>query len=367
MGLFGGAPVHDLSSFTLRTRGDNHLPRTALSQDMALAPVDPVSSEGLSTQVSVLNSETVPVESVIKTAPQQFRGTAPRHVAPPASMDDGSVSSQGQRQSGTWAVVIGINDYPGSQNDLVSAVNDANDVVQALESLGVTGDHILELRDGQVTRSTLLQSVAWLSGHAATDAVAGFFYAGHVRKTGQGTEEIVTSDGGSVTDVELARALDHVQASRSWVAIAACYGGGFDEVLDKPGRVLTAAADRNSLAYENSSIGRSYMVEYMVRQAIIENRASATVESAFNYAVERISQEHPGREPVEFDTGNGALDLRPPGVAVNSQPTYDNSPPPPPPSDEPPSTEPPASDGGSGSGSGQHCTGKNLFRYCSNG
>ncbi|MEY2418872.1 MAG: hypothetical protein QOG90_1552, partial [Actinomycetota bacterium] len=119
MGLFGGAPVHDLSSFTLRTRGDNHLPRTALSQDMALAPVDPVSSEGLSTQVSVLNSETVPVESVIKTAPQQFRGTAPRHVAPPASMGDGSVSSQGQRQSGTWAVVIGINDYPGSQNDLV--------------------------------------------------------------------------------------------------------------------------------------------------------------------------------------------------------------------------------------------------------
>jgi hypothetical protein len=364
MALFGGAPVKDLTSFTLRTRGE-HMPHTALSQDMALAPIDPVSSEGLSTQVSVLNAETVPVESVIKTAPQQFKGPAPRRVAPPSSLDDGSVSSQGSRQAGTWAVVIGINDYPGTDNDLASAVNDANDVVQALESLGVTGDHILALRDGQVTRGTLLQSVSWLAGHAAPNAVAGFFYAGHVRKTAQGNEEIVTSDGSAVSDSDLARALDRVQATRSWVAIAACYGGGFDEVLDKPGRVLTAAANRNSMAYENSAIGRSYMVEYMVRQAIIQNRASATVETAFNYAVDRISQEHPGREPVEYETGNGALDLRPPGVPNDAPPSqYDNNPPPPQ-NDAPSTTEPPASD--RDPSGGQHCTGKGLFRYCTNG
>ena len=363
MALLGGAPVKDLSSFTLRTRGENRLPRTELSQDMALAPVDPVASEGLSTQVSVLNSSTVPVDSVIKTAPTQFHGPAPRRAEPPPTMSDTSVSSQGSRQPGTWAVVIGINDYPGSQNDLNSAVNDANDVVQALETLGVTGDHILALRDGQVTRGTLLQSVSWLAGHAAPNAVAGFFYAGHVRKTAYGNEEIVTSDGSAVSDADLARGLDHVQATRSWVAIASCYGGGFDEVLDKPGRVLTAAADRNSMAYENSAFGRSYMVEYMVHQAILENRASATVESAFSYAVQRISQEHPGREPVEYETGNGALDLRPPGAApaTDSQPqSNDSQPQPSPPADNPPADNPPSS-------TGQTCTTRGLFRYCTNG
>ena len=79
-----------------------------------------------------------------------------------------------------------------------------------------------------------------------------------------------------MTDGELANALSRVQAQRSWVAMATCFGLGFDEVL-RPGRVLTAAAGRNAQAYENSSIGRSYMVEYMVRQAIIQGRASATV------------------------------------------------------------------------------------------
>jgi hypothetical protein len=367
MGLFGGAPVRDLSSFTLRVRGENHLPRTALSQDLALAPIDPVAADGLTTQVSVLNTQTVPVDSVIKTAPPRFTGSAPRRVSPPSSMGDSSVSSQGSRQGGTWAVAIGINDYPGTENDLGSAVNDANDVVQAFESLGVPGDHILELRDGQVTRSTLLQSVSWLASKAAPNAVAAFFYAGHVRKTAYGNEEIVTSDGSAVSDSDLARALDKVQATRSWIGIAACYGGGFDEVLDKPGRVLTAASGANEEAYENTALGRSYMVEYMIRQAIIQNRAAATVETAFNYAVQRIQQEHPGREPVEYETGNGALDLRPPGAQANnnpppaqsedssSQPAQDNSQPAtPPPSDE----QPPSS---------QHCTTHAFIRSCSNG
>ena len=362
MGI-GGSPARDLSAFSVRTRGER-LPRTSLSQDLALAPVDPVGAEGLSTQVSVLNTQTVPVESVIKTAPARFSGAAPRRVSPPASMSDGAVSGQGAREGGTWAVVIGINDYPGTQNDLGSAVNDANDVVQALESLGVGGDHILALRDGQVTRSTLLQSISWLSNKAAPSAVAAFFYAGHVRKTAYGNEEIVTSDGSAVSDSDLARALDRVQATRAWIGIAACYGGGFDEVLDKPGRVLTAASDANSEAYENTALGRSYMVEYMVRQAIIQNKASATVETAFSYAVQRISQEHPGREPVEYETGNGALDFRPPGtVASDPAPQHDDvsTQQQPPPQDPPPSDPPPADNRSS---STPHCSSTGLFRYC---
>ncbi|MEY2425890.1 MAG: metacaspase, partial [Actinomycetota bacterium] len=282
-------------------------------------------------------------------------------VAPPAAIHEGSYSSQSARQGGTWAVVIGINDYPGGSDDLNSAVNDAEDVAQAMRTLGVGNDHMLMLRDGQATRGTLLQAVSWLAAHAGPDAVAGFFYAGHVRKTPNGNEEIVTSDGTSVTDGELANALNRVQATRSWVAIAACYGGGFDEVL-RPGRVLTAAAGRNSLAYENSALGRSYMVEYMVRQAMIQGRASATVQTAFNYAVDRISREHPGREPVQIDNSNGALDLRPPGADRASEPQPEpETAPSAPPADEPPASDRPPSDGS------QQCSKKGLFHICSNG
>jgi hypothetical protein len=276
-----------------------------------------------------------------------------------------SVSGQSNRQAGTWAVVIGINDYPGSSNDLNSAVNDANDVVQAFQSLGVTGDHILALRDGQVTRSTLLQSISWLASKTAPNAVAAFFYAGHVRKAAHGNEEIVTSDGSAVSDAELARALDRVQATRAWIGIAACFGGGFDEVLDRPGRVLTAAAGANAEAYENSALDRSYMVEYMIRQGILQGRASATVQTAYSYAVQRISQEHPGREPVEYETGNGALDLRPPGAAASNPEQGNSDPQPSPQPDSPPASEPQPSDEPSDHGQ-QHCYTRGIVRYCSN-
>ncbi len=196
--------------------------------------------------------------------------------------------------------------------------------------------------------------------HAAPDAVAGFFYSGHVRKSNAGNEEIVTSDGSSVSDSQLANALSRVVATRSWVGIAACFGGGFTEVL-RPGRVLTGAAGANSLAYENSSIGRSYMVYYMIRQAIIQGRAASTVQTAFSYAVDRISQEHPGKEPVQIDNGNGALDLRPPGGTSRTP----NNPDPPPPSSSPPTSEPPAGD--RPPSGGQKCNGSGLFRICTNG
>ena len=357
--LGGGTLAHD-PRLRLNTTKKSH--SDAATQDLALAPNEPVSSDGavgdLAPAVETIAASHKQSEAVIKQAPTHFEGEAPKSVAPPAALSQNTVSSQ-STGGGTWAVVIGVNDYPGSGDDLSSAVNDANDMTQALDALGVSDDHVIVLRDGQVTRNTLLDSVGWLAAHAGSEAVAGFFYAGHVRKTNAGNEEIVTSDGSAVSDRELANALSRVQANRSWVAIAACYGGGFTEVL-RPGRVLTGAAGANSLAYENAAIGRSYMVEYMVRQAILQGRASATVQTAFNYAVDHISREHPGREPMQVDNGDGALDLRPPGATARPPAQSDPQPDP----SSPPTTEPPASDR---PGNNQHCTGKGLFRYCTGG
>lgn len=357
--LVGGAPLaRDPHHTRVRTTDKSRV--SASIRDNALAPVvGPATPAGATGDLApATESVAKKREAVIKTAPTHFEGEAPKAVAPPARITNSSVASQGNR-GGTWAVVIGINDYPGSSDDLYSAVNDANDVAAALGNFGVDSEHLLVLRDGQVNSHTLLDSVNWLAANAGPDAVAVFFYAGHVRKTSAGNEEIVTSNGSAVSDSQLASALSRVRANRSWVGIAACYGGGFTEVL-RPGRVLTAAAGANSLAYENSDIGRSYMVEYMVRQAMLNNRASATVQTAFNYAVDRISHDRPGREPVEFDHSDGALDLR----APNAAPAQPAPPEPQQPSSQPPADEPPASDR---PGQNQNCTGKGLFRLCSNG
>ena len=232
--------------------------------------------------------------------------------------------------AGTWAVIVGINDYPGAAADLGAAVNDAVEVERAMLMLGAARDHVLTLTDGAATGDAIRDGLDWLTANAGPDAVAVFFFAGHVVKLRPGVEALVGADGQRIGDTELAGGLAPLAARRAWIAIAGCYGGGFTETL-APGRILTGASPADSLAYENSAFRRSYMVEYMVRRAIVEGRAADSVQAAFAYAADAIARDYPGRQPVQVDHSGGPLDLRP------------SSPPPPPPASE--SASPPPTGG----------------------
>lgn len=270
----------------------------------------------------------LPGDAVIAPPPPEFEAApAPPPPPPPALAPSrwAGVTPTG----GTWALVVGINDYPGGRHDLRSAVTDAEDVNAALARLGVPGDNRVVLRDGQANRATIMAGLDWVTAHAGPDAVAVVFYAGHIRKLGGGVEAIVAADGGLIRDRELADALSGLQARRAWIGLAACYAGGFTEV-GAPGRILTGAAPANSLAYENGQFGRSYMVEYMVRRAMIEGRADRSVEAAFGFAQSELQRDYPNRLPVQYDWLDGELDLRPPGAATSPPSGSD----PPPPSDD---------------------------------
>lgn len=281
---------------------------------------------------------TATVDVAIEPAPAAFDGPPAAPLPPPATLDVPSPAA-----AGTWAVIIGINDYPGQSHDLRAAVADADDMGLALTALGVAGDRVLVLRDGQATGTAIRRAIAWLTARAAPDAVAAFFYAGHVRKLGRGREAIVGADGVALTDQDLAREFAPLAARRAWFAFAACYGGGFTEVLG-PGRVLTGAAGAEDLANENSAFGRSYLVEYMVRRAMIEGRASTSVQAGFAYAQRELARDHPNRQPVQIDRAGAPIDLRPAAATQRAaaQPASAQTPPSAP-YDEPGGAQPPPS------------------------
>jgi uncharacterized membrane protein YgcG len=278
----------------------------------------------------------------IAPPPPQFEAPAAPPEPPPPVLRSGRFDGV-EAAGGTWAVMIGIDDYPGHRHDLRSAVADAGDVNEALRRMGVPGDHRLLLRNGQATAETIRTSVEWLNAHAGPDAVAVFFYAGHIRSLGGSTEAIVAADGVTIPDHEMAALLGGLKARRAWIALAACYAGGFTEVL-QPGRVLTAAAPAGAIAYENEQFGRSYLVEYMVRRGMIEGQAgSATIEGAFAWARAEIARDYPNRVPVQYDEDPAELDLRPQAAASarSDGGTSSSS-----------GRSEPASSGGSGSGDG---------------
>lgn len=250
-------------------------------------------------------------------APASF-STRPGAAATSRSASNARFTSapSGPKAGGVWAVIVGVDDYPGEGSDLRAGTADARDVDTALAHYGVPADRRILLLDRQATALNIKRGLAWLAANASADATAVFFFSGHVRQVSgfddgdreEIDEALVAADGVNVFDGEVAEILSRLEARTAWIGVAGCYGSGFDDVL-APGRIITAAAAEPDLAYENSALGHSYLVEYMVRRAMLQGAAPGSVQDAFNWARDEIARDYPNRVPVMVDQARGPLVL----------------------------------------------------------
>ncbi|WP_374266621.1 caspase domain-containing protein [Zoogloea sp.] len=74
------------------------------------------------------------------------------------------------------ALCIGINDYPGTQNDLSGCVNDANDWAAALTARGFG---VTKLLDAQATKAAMVAAMRNLIAGAAKGDTVVITYSGH--------------------------------------------------------------------------------------------------------------------------------------------------------------------------------------------
>ncbi|MFZ6003580.1 MAG: caspase family protein [Actinomycetota bacterium] len=269
-------------------------------------------------------------------------------VAPAAPIPTPFGPARVGRPGEVFAVVIGINDYPGRRSDLGAAVADADTVDAALAGFGVPAANRVVLRDGQARRDNIVATVQALAAIGGPDTTVVFAYAGHVRKLDRDTEAMVAADGALLRDDELA-ALLAPSPARMWLLMAACYAGGFTEALG-PGRILTAAADASSLAYESPSIHGSYLVHFLAREGWLEGHAGASVQEAFAYADAQIAEKYPQRRPLQIDESGVPMTFgtsrspRPPQRPASSAGAEPQGEPAEEPQDQPsspPTTEPP--------------------------
>jgi len=71
---------------------------------------------------------------------------------------------------------IGINDYPGTNNDLSGCVNDANDWREALEARDFQATSLL---DGEATKSNMQEAISKITKDTGRDDIAVITYSGH--------------------------------------------------------------------------------------------------------------------------------------------------------------------------------------------
>ena len=74
------------------------------------------------------------------------------------------------------ALCIGINDYPGTQNDLSGCVNDATDWAAALAARGFA---VTKLIDAQATKAAMVAAMSSLISGAAKGDTVVVTYSGH--------------------------------------------------------------------------------------------------------------------------------------------------------------------------------------------
>ena len=74
------------------------------------------------------------------------------------------MTNNGRQTMSKKALCIGINDYPGTQNDLSGCVNDANDWAAALTARGFA---VTKLIDAQATKAAMVSAISGLVGGAA--------------------------------------------------------------------------------------------------------------------------------------------------------------------------------------------------------
>lgn len=179
------------------------------------------------------------------------------------------------------ALLVGINDYPGTQNDLQGCVNDITNVYDVLvKYFGYASTDIAMLQDRRATKSAILAGLRKLVASGASGDRLVFHYSGHgsqVRDTdgdelSDGLDEILCPydfdwDGTFVKDDDLASILAEVKAGVSVeIILDSCHSGtGTREiVLDRTSLAastapVAAVADLRSLWASRHCIRPRYL------------------------------------------------------------------------------------------------------------
>ncbi len=190
------------------------------------------------------------------------------------------------------ALLVGINDYPGSQNDLHGCVNDITNVYDVLvKYFDFASTDVALLQDKRATKAAILDGLKALVARAASGDTLVFHYSGHgsqVRDTegdelADGLDEIICPvdfdwDGGFIKDDDFASLFSELKKGIALeVILDSCHSGtGTRElILDRTTLGCVSAAGAALLLDEQALWSSSHCIRprYLRPPADIAHRA----------------------------------------------------------------------------------------------
>lgn len=151
----------------------------------------------------------------------------------------------------TYAVLVGMADYPGEINDLPGTDEDARRIGRALSSnIAATQLDMTLLTNADATRHGVRAALQRVGRLAGSDDRVVFFYSGHGGSPAgdepDGHDESISLYDGDMIDDELSALFDHVNAGLTLVAFDNCFSGGmYADLLDRPNTMGLFSSDED--------------------------------------------------------------------------------------------------------------------------
>jgi len=175
----------------------------------------------------------------------------------------GSLGELLSNDADKYAIVIGINNYPGAGSDLQYAVADADEMSYVLTSF-YGFSNVLELTDAAATYNAIKTAIADVRTSAKSGDEVVFFFSGHGAKgkaadgdKNNVDQSIVVQENGQfafIWDGELVQWFSGFLTNRIIFVFDSCLAGGMS-VLKADGRVVCMASTINSMSLEGAAWG----------------------------------------------------------------------------------------------------------------
>jgi hypothetical protein len=147
-----------------------------------------------------------------------------------------------------YAVLVGINNYPGIGNDLRYSVNQINAFKSTLLNGGNWAEsNIQTLTDYNATKSAILSAIQSLAAKEDRNDLSVLYLIGHGGSNA--SYEVFITPEGFISDKELAMAVDVFEGDLV-IIIDCCHSGGFIEELRGRNRIIMTACEKNELTYQ---------------------------------------------------------------------------------------------------------------------
>lgn len=141
---------------------------------------------------------------------------------------------------GRYALLVGIDDYPGTESDLPSSVDDVEVFRQMLvEQLGFAESNIVSITDQEAFRDHVIHAFERHLGQAGPNGAAVFYYSGHGTQLDENLGSDVEPDGkdealyiwgndfrgSALVDEEIGALANRLDTDRVLVVLDACHSG----------------------------------------------------------------------------------------------------------------------------------------------